>query len=236
MKLYQSRTLANLDLFAADKGLMKQSNDIFLLWKVCEFYQPASILEIGFFAGQSFGFMFEATDSNAVYQSVDIDYTYKKVFDQVFHNDPKLDQIKFFEIDSKQFLPTQQFDFVHVDGDHSYDYATHDIQKCLPLLHKGSILCIDDYHLQGVHQAIIENLLGQNDFIPFLAGDQEMFFHHKSHSADVFLDDWIQQKSCNFMDFSNYEFYGFTVLKATTPHIFVEHPNMFYQAVQLYKL
>lgn len=239
MKLHQSHTLANLSAFAVGNtttGLMKLANDIYLLWKVCEYYQPKTLLEIGFFAGQSFGFMLESTGADAQYTSVDINYRYKSVFDKVFENHPKLHNIKFIETDSRQLELNQFFDFIHIDGDHSYEVVTSDIQKSLLLMNNNSILCIDDYYLDSVGKAITENLLGQNDFVPFLSGDQEMFFHHRSHSADVFLDDWIQERARNFIDFSNYDFYGFTVLRARTPNIFVEHSSIFHQAIQLYNL
>ena len=239
MKIHNSKTLANIEAFAVANTptkLMRVSTDMFLLWKMCEYFKPSTVLEIGFYAGQSLGIMMEASGPTTQIVSVDIDYGYKFIFDQVFIDDCSTKNITFVNIDSKNLLLDRQFDLIHIDGDHSYEFVKNDIQKCLPMLHKSSILCIDDYQRNSVMQAIEETLQGQYDFVPFLAGDQEIFFHHKSHSADQFLDEWIQSKSNNFIDFSNYEFLGYTVLRARMPNIFVDHMSMFTQALQLYNL
>ena len=239
MKLHQSRMLARISEFAVaktDSGLMRAANDIYLMWKVCEYFQPKSILEIGFFAGQTFGQILEASVSATKLVSVDIDYSRRHIFEQVFDNDLRAKQIQFIETDSMNLNLDEKFDFIHIDGNHDYEHVSNDLQKSLTWLHENTILCMDDYPTAGVMRAIKEHLLGQHDFVPFLSGYQEMFFHHRSHSADEFLDKWIQQDATNFMHFSNYDFHGFTVLKSQTPKIFEENSSMFYQALQFYNL
>jgi predicted O-methyltransferase YrrM len=239
MKLHQSRVLSGLSRFALDdttKKIMREVNDIFLMWKVCEYFQPKSVLEIGFFAGQTLGQILEANDSYNKIISVDINYLYRPVFQEVFKDDPRVQQIEFIETDSMNLNLEGLFDFIHIDGDHNYEYVLNDVTKSLTLMHKNTILCMDDYPTEGVMQVIKEQLLGQHDFVPFLSGDQEMFFHHISHSADEFLDRWIQVGAENFIHFSNYDFHGFTVLRAQTPKIFEENRSMFQQALQFYNL
>lgn len=238
MKLHNSRVLANLDLFNSimPTSFMRCANDIYLMWKVCEYFQPKSILEIGFFAGQTFGQILEATPTDAKLVSVDIDYSNRPIFQQVFQHEPKAQQIQFIETNSMNLELTESFDFIHIDGEHTYEYALNDLTKSLTMMHKNTILCMDDFNTPGVGQVIDEHLLGQHDFVPFLSGDQEMFFHHRSHSADIFLDEWLQEGARNFIYFSNYDFHGFTVLRAQTPKIFEENRSIFQQALQFYNL
>jgi len=239
MMISESITVENIHKFAVAEnlrdGLMRQSNGMYLMWKVCEYFQPTSLLEIGFFAGQTFGLLMESTPANATYVSVDIDYSRRPVFDQVHQSNPKIKNIDFLEIDSADFVWTgPKFDFIHLDGNKMQ--VKNDLSNCLTLLHHNSILCMDDYYMNDVNKAILEQLLGQHDFVPFLAGDQEMFFHHVSHSADLFLDEWIQDRARNFMHFSNIDFHGFTVLRANTPEIFVANMDMWQQALKFYNL
>jgi predicted O-methyltransferase YrrM len=229
MKLHQSTVLNNIKLFPM---LMRYPNDMFLLWKTCEYFKPKSILEIGFYAGQSLGIVAEASGPEACFTSVDISYELRDTFDHLF----PLPNGKFIPISSKDIVLDEQFDLVHIDGDHSYEYVLNDVNKVLPLLHTNSILCMDDFKLPGVEQVIKEHLLGQHDYVPFMSGDQEMFFHHVSHAADEFLDTWIQNKANNFIYFQNWDYHGYTLLESKTPNLFVENQSMFLQALEFYNL
>jgi predicted O-methyltransferase YrrM len=211
---------------------MRLSNDIYLMWKTCEYFRPKSILEIGFYAGQTLGLLLEAAGADANFTSVDICYKFKEPFDQLF---PTYN-VKFLEMPSKNLALTEQFDFIHIDGDHSYQTVLNDVFKVLPLMHKNTILCMDDFCLPGVDQVIKEHLLGQHDFVPFMSGDQEMFFHHVNHTADTFLDTWIQEKAKNFIYFHNKDYYGHTLLESKTPNLFVDNLSMFLQALEFYNL
>jgi hypothetical protein len=241
MKLHQSRVLHSISDFQFKNqtdsyGFMRYANDMYLIWKVCEYFQPQSVLEIGFFAGQTFGLLLESTSSQTKLVSVDIDYSRLPIFEKMFDNDPRFHQIRFIQDDSINLDLKELFDFIHIDGNHDYKYVLNDLEKSLNLMHKNTILCMDDYDWPGVGQVINEHLLGQHDFVPFLSGDQEMFFHHISHSADDFLDGWIQDGAKNFIYFSNYDFHGFTVLRSQLPKIFEENNSIFQQALQFYNL
>lgn len=52
------------------------------------------------------------------------------------------------------------FDWVYIDGDHSYKIVKADIKAYLPLVKPGGLLCGDDWSLDGVRRAALE-LLGQ---------------------------------------------------------------------------
>jgi len=51
------------------------------------------------------------------------------------------------------------FDFIYVDGDHSFEACKDDIELWLPKLRKGGIMAGDDYHKDGVKPAV-ESVFG----------------------------------------------------------------------------
>jgi len=202
------------------------------MWKTCEYFKPKSILEIGFLAGQSLGIIIEASGPDTYFTSIDISYRLRDTFDRLFPSPNG----KFITIDSKDVALDEPFDFVHIDGNHLYEYVLNDVRKVLPLLHTNSIICMDDFKQPDVEQVIKEHLLGQHDFVPFMSGDQEMFFHHISHVADEFLDTWVQNKAKNFIYFHNHNYHNHVLLESKTPHLFVENQSMFLQALEFYNL
>jgi hypothetical protein len=211
MKFYQSKILHHLAKFrtnATYNGLMRDHESMYLLWKTIEYYQPNNILEIGFYKGQSLGLMIEAAPKANVV-SVDKKFQNIDTFQMLFPNNG----VQFIQIDSKNLSLNQKFDFINIDGDHSYSGVINDLEKCLPLLHENSILSIDDYKFfEGVGQAVSEKLLGQYNFIPFMCSEQQIFFHHDTHVATEFLDEYIMAHA-EFIEFNNINFYGYTVLK-----------------------
>lgn len=210
----------------------------YLYWKICEYFRPKTVLEIGLFEGLTFGLMFESTDSDATYMCVDRDLTPKKHFDTLFGNDPKYDSITFVETDSKHLSVNQKFDLVHIDGNHSYDYVKNDLEKVLPLLHDQSILIMDDTTKEqpDVARVIDEYLLGQHGFVPFLAGSREMFFHKSEHDAGDFLDNFLVKDSSDIMTFFNYNYRDFTILQGHVANFFNDNPQIFFDQLKKYNL
>ena len=189
MKFYQSTVMTNLDKFpgAHVNGKMRlprDNNDMLQLWRVCEYFQFKSFLEIGFSAGQTFGlFLDSIVDDDTKYVAVDNDFKRNQaIFESVFDNHPKRKNIQFINVDSRDLELTEKFDFIHIDGDHRYEFVLNDVHKCLPLMHEKTILCMDDTLDFGVEKVIKELLLGQNNFIPFLAGNKQILFCHKSNN------------------------------------------------------
>jgi len=242
-KLHQSLVLKNLskfpitssgfDMFPKGKGLIRNPGDMFLVWKTIEYFQPKSLLEIGFYGGQSMGLYIEAGNLEKIV-SIDIDYSQRTVFDQIF---PDSD-IEFICQDSRTLKLDQKFDFITIDGGHDYEYVNSDLKNCLPLLKSNSILYMDEYYIcDGVKQTIDENLLGQHDWVPFLAGVQGMFFHHVSHDASDFLDTFIQNKADNFLQFTNTNNWnGFTVLFCEAPLVYTDSNELFLKTLEFYNL
>lgn len=52
----------------------------------------------------------------------------------------------------------EYFDWVYIDGDHSFKIVKEDIRKYLPLVKPGGILCGDDWCLDSVRRAVMELL------------------------------------------------------------------------------
>jgi predicted O-methyltransferase YrrM len=235
MQLYRSKVLENFSSFSVaptSSKNMREMVDTFLIWKTIEYFQPAKLLEIGFFAGQTLGIMYESAGPNAKLTSVDINYSKRHIFQKIF---PQA-QIEYHEISSINLKIDENFDFFNIDGNHDYKHAENDINFALTHCLPHSIIYVDDYHFSGVNQAIKESLLGQNQFVPFLCGDMGMFFHHVGHSADNFLDQWLQHRANNFIYFHNIDYNGFTVLEAKLPNFFVDNKKMFIEACKFYDL
>jgi hypothetical protein len=244
MKLHQSTILNNIGRFRWTghvNGRYWKPRDCigyYIYWKVCEYFRPKSILEIGFLEGLTFGLMFESTDTDAKYVCVDRTFKGKWHFDELFGDHLKYSSIEFLEIDSKNLELTQNYDLVHIDADHSYDGVKNDLEKVLPHLHKNSILIMDDFtkEFPGVSQVIEEYLLGQHSFVPFLAGDREMFFHHVSHDANDFLDNFLTKDSTDIMTFFNYDYKGFSITRGHVVNFFNDNEQIFFDQLAKYNL
>lgn len=238
--MHRSKVLENLDQFRINDPnitatrLMRSTLDMFLLWQVIQHFRPTSFLEIGFAAGQTMGLMYEASQASGRYLSVDIDYSHRSIFEKVWPSHT----IVFYETDSRvaKFDSQQTFDFVHIDGDHSYQGVINDLEKTWPLMHEQTILYMDDYLLPEVDRAIRDGIMGRSDFRPFMYGDQSVFFHHQSQSKDDFVDRYIQQKSNNFIYYLNEEIYDVLALRARLPNVFVEHTQIFIDTLRAYDL
>lgn len=59
-------------------------------------------------------------------------------------------------------LTDQSFDFIYIDGDHSYDWALHDITNYWKLVKTGGILCGHDRSLEGVSRALNQFIIDNN--------------------------------------------------------------------------
>jgi SAM-dependent methyltransferase len=213
-KLHQSRVLKNFSIFETNlciNGLMRDHESMYVLWKILEYFDPKNILEIGFGKGQTLGIVCEVAGPKSKIVSVDISYQYLDAFTKLFPDK----EVTFIEIDSKNLMLDQTFDFIIIDGNHSYDAVKKDLENCFSMLDQTGILVMDDWlNFDGVSQVVQENLLGQHGFVPFLCTSQQMFFTHVSQSKDYFLDDFLVKNAVDFVEFANIELHGFQVLKA----------------------
>ena len=211
--MHASTVLNNIDKFQCNPGqtgnLMRANEGSFLVWKTIQYNRPGSILEIGFGCGQTLGLMLESAGDNCQrIVSNDIDYSTKKTqFDILFPDN----KVEFIELPSQNLKLNEKFDFIMIDGDHSYQAALSDIKLCFSLLTYGSILCIDNYTLPGVDQAIKEAIIdSQSDWVPLFAGRQQIFFHCKDRNKDAFIK-WLVERSKRFIEFDTIDYYGYNM-------------------------
>lgn len=73
-----------------------------------------------------------------------MDKIYKNVLDE-FDNLSNVEIHR--EFSTNVSLPTEYFDWVYIDADHSYDAVKKDLEFYYPLIKKGGYLCGDDYGL-----------------------------------------------------------------------------------------
>ena len=240
MKLHESTVLNNIDKFQCNKnsnvrdGLMRDREGIYLVWKTIEYHQPKSILEIGFGCGETLGIMIEAAGENCTrVVSNDITYKNKKTqFDQLFPEN----QIEFIEMSSRDLQLNEKFDFIMIDGDHSYQGVCYDINSCVPLLHKNGILCIDDYWWPEIDRSIQDTLINpQSEFVPFLCAHQQIFFHHRDHSVEDFLDQWLIEIDSRFINYTPRDYHGYSIVNGHLHDIMYVENNQIFQLALKYE-
>ena len=68
-----------------------------------------------------------------------------------FSNNSKVKIIKEFSIEAAKMFDDYYFDFIYIDGDHSYEAVINDLHAYYPKLKKFGVLCGDDYgHPSGL--------------------------------------------------------------------------------------
>ena len=174
---------------------------------------------------------------------VSIDKKYQQKSKQDFIDLYPDANITFYETDSSELdkvLGTKSFDFILLDGSSKYSMALNDISKCLEAINIDGVIYVDEVvtdDCPGVQKAVKELLFGQKSWIPFLAGQSGMFFHHESHDAAFFLDHFLRKPADRIFNFyQNSNWNDFNVLFVTHPMIFEDHPALFRHSLELYNL
>jgi predicted O-methyltransferase YrrM len=138
------------DSFFTDKK--ENAQDYFQVkYDVCKRFNPKRILEIGIGWGYSaYAFLSACPDAyylgidiNANHRSQYIAYLNKYNFNSIIVNSTDITDL---------YLP--KFDFIHIDGDHSYSVAYRDMEITLRVLEKNGAMLVDDYDNPKVALAI----------------------------------------------------------------------------------
>ena len=64
--------------------------------------------------------------------------------------------------DALEKFEDNMFDFVYIDGNHSYDYVKNDISGYYKKIKQGGVLCGDDYRMEDVEKAVTEFVKDNN--------------------------------------------------------------------------
>ena len=128
-------------------------------WRIAQKYQPKTIFEIGVMTGYSAHAFVTGSDCAEVYVGWDAD-------DRKCYGGPwlywarlLLDTLRvkweITEVDSqKAEKVVEQYDLIHVDGDHTYEGCFHDMSICWPAVKPGGVMVVDDAtYLPGPRKA-----------------------------------------------------------------------------------
>jgi len=212
---------------------MRSTVDAVIYWKLLTHFPFKEFLEIGVYQGLTTGLFFE-TCPNAHVTAIDptdrLDLFYKNYSD--FQS-----QFRFVQNQSQKITLDKIYDFILIDGDHSYLAAKSDIEKCLPALSPRGILAIDDYKLPGVAGAIEDLYNLHTDWVPFLRAEQTEFWHHRSCDRGDFLDSLLTDPISKFIFIKNeVDKFNNTVCIAKTLGIFTDLLEYFDMALTHYNI
>lgn len=123
--------------------------------KVISVRNPKKGLEIGFCWGMSAYAFLESCQGTLL--SIDLDDNKNK--ESIFreHYPHRWDILYGRSPQVLVQLGSEKYDWVYIDGDHSYESARDDLEGVLPFLAEGGIICCDDYKRPfGVNRAVDE--------------------------------------------------------------------------------
>ena len=167
-------------------------------WKhvIGEFLAPKVIVEIGVRAGWA-AFSFMKTNPDAEYHGFDLnegteggiigftDFCIEKMEECGYNHNIRNN------FDSQQCfdMPVKEADLYHVDGDHSFAGALHDLEICYRAMGPDSFIIVDDVdYIALVTQATNEFLSRHSDldslFVPTTRGDMIMWKKDSSVCAE----------------------------------------------------
>lgn len=216
------------------KSSMRSTVDAVIYWRLLNHFKFNKFLEIGIYQGLTTGLIFEASpDANITaidpVNRLELFYKnypeYQKQF--TFIND----------VSQRVDLGNNMYDFILIDGDHSYKPALDDILKCLPRLNTNGILAIDDYKMPGVASAIQDLYNLKTDWVPFLKSEQTEFWHHRGCDRGNFLDSLFTDPISKFIFVENInDHQGNVICSAKTLGMFTDQIEFFDLALKHYNI
>ena len=126
--------------------------------------EEMSMIEIGSYAGESTKIFAENFKQVISIDPVTNDYDPIVITCQFIKKHSNIKHIRMTSDDAINELKDEKFDFVYIDGLHTYEQIKKDITHYLPLLNKDALIGGHDYHLNwyGVVRGINE-ILGEPD-------------------------------------------------------------------------
>jgi len=207
---------------------MRSTVDAWVYYKLQSHYQFRSVLEIGFFEGQTAGLLAEVSNPDTKITCVDPNPK-SEIFYSVFGSVASRVSIIKQKSQAIDFAPQ---DLIIVDGDKKFTSVTSDLGKSLQCISSDGVLVVNEWILPDVQQAI-EQVLGAADWHPFLQTHQSLMFHHCGVDRSLFLDQEISSAGVdNFIRFENHTYNGHVVLKVDTLPIFTDRIDYFDRALR----
>ena len=236
MKFQDTRFWKNYQQYnrVIQQSSMRSTVDAVAYWKLLTSGEFKTFLEIGVYQGLTTGLFFES-NCNATVVGVDpvnrLSLFYKNYPE--FQN-----QFTFINQKSQDVeFNNQLYDFILIDGDHSYETAKQDIFKSVDCLKPTSFLAIDDFKFPEVAQAIQDLYNVTNDWVPFLQAEQTQFWHHRSVERGDFLDSLITDPISKFIFVENIvDQNGNTICSLKTLGIFTDVTDYFDLALKHYNI
>jgi len=213
---------------------MRSTVDAVAYWKLLTSDEFQTFLEIGCYQGLTTGLFFESNNNASVVAVDPVDR-----LSLFYKNYPEFqNQFTFIKQKSQDVeFNNQLYDFILVDGDHSYETAKQDILKSFECLKTTSILAIDDFKFPGVAQAIQDLYNLNTDWVPFLQAEQTQFWHHKSCCREKFLDSLLTDSLSKFIFVENIvDHAGNTICSLKTLGIFTDMTEYFDLALKHYNI
>lgn len=169
---------------------MQSILDSILIHLICGALQPVNILEIGFKKGYSLGLILESLDGPAHLTTVDLEHgSALKEFVELYKEELVTRDLRFITKDSKYLLDVKEpYDFIHVDGNHDYEFVKSDIEHSLRNISIDGVIAIDDSQRPEVQRAIEETIM-KSDYRVFLKGFAQTFWTHKNHNPTRLMPD-----------------------------------------------
>jgi len=177
--------------------------DQIVLFKLINQYKFKKLLEIGYFEGLTFSILYEASHHDAKLTACDITFDHD-VLSKILKFTKT---VNFRSGGSEELRLSGSYDFINIDGEHSYTAVQRETALIQNHFDNLGILMIDDYQYPGVHQALVE-FTDSSDFVPFLLGPQQMFLQKQSRDID-----WLINDTKGFCSWENTHWNNFPVKK-----------------------
>lgn len=235
LKFKDSILFQNFSLYSVPPS--RVNAELLLIFKLIQYFQFENILEIGFREGKTFGALLEAMTQGEI-TAVDNDFQ-MHLYDKLYKNSKAVlnKKIQLVDIDSTKFRNFgQKYDFINVDGDHTMPVVFKDICFALKEIAHNGIIMLDDFAKPDVDLAIDQFLKHNQDFIPFLMGEQSVFFHHMSTDLSYFLDVELKKIFASFADISDIIYKDFQIKKISVLPAITAHDDIFSLICERYEL
>jgi len=228
MKFHQCNIWKNRKIF---QHTNRTTIDSFFLFYLIDYLQPDRVLEIGVSEGWSVGLYLDAA-RNSIIDGVDINFDQIKL-STVFSSLEKFTAIK---DNSKRINFEHQYNFINIDGNHSYEFAVNDIEKARTHLAPNGVIMIDDISHPGVVRASKEFILS-GKLEPIFQTVQSLYCIKPGQNVlltPYFID--MENKTNKFVRWQRTDLVDHSITSIDVDQVWTEHPDLFDQLLKTYDL